>query len=142
MALSLNDLSDAPFFTLNGQEGLAKIVKVYDADTVHALIEVLGTVYKWKCRIMHVDTPELRTRDENEKRHGYAAKEALSNLILNRIVKVKCFKFDMYGRVLGELTVISENENEADIVIHEWLLQNGYAHAYEGKTKEKWNFDA
>ena len=106
MALSLNDVSDAPFFTLNGQECLAKIVKVYDADTVHALIEVLGTVYKWKCRIMHVDTPELRSRDENEKRHGYAAKEALTYLILNKIVKAKRFKFDMYGRVLVELDML------------------------------------
>ena len=142
MALSLNDVSDAPFFTLEGHESLAKIVKVYDADTVHALIEVLGTVYKWKCRIMHVDTPELRSRDENEKKHAYTAKEALSNLILNKIVKVKCFKFDMYGRVLIELTLMSDNETNEDIVIHEWLLQNGYANAYEGKTKQKWNFES
>ena len=137
--MSLEVQNDAPYFSLQGHECMGKIVKVYDADTVHILMEFFGTVYKWKCRIMHVDTPELRTIDENEKKHGYIAKEALSNLILDKIVNVKCFKFDMYGRVLVELTLTTE---ETPILIHQWLLDNGYAHRYEGKTKEKWNFES
>ena len=139
--MSLEEQTDAPFFTLQGHECIGKIVKVYDADTVHILMEVFGTLYRWKCRIMHVDTPELRTRDENEKKHGYMAKEALSNLILNKTVNVKCFKFDMYGRVLVELTLKNEDDS-SEIRIHEWLLENGHAHRYEGKTKEKWNFES
>ena len=139
--MSLEEQTDAPFFTLQGHECMGKIVKVYDADTVHILMEVFGTLYRWKCRIMHVDTPELRTKDENEKKHGYMAKEALSNLILDKIVNVKCFKFDMYGRVLVELTLKNEDDS-SEIRIHEWLLENGHAHRYEGKTKEKWNFES
>ena len=139
--MSLEEQNDAPYFSLQGHECMGKIVKVYDADTVHILMEVFGTLYRWKCRIMHVDTPELRTKDENEKKHGYIAKEALSNLILDKIVNVKCFKFDMYGRVLVELTLPTSTD-ETPIVIHEWLLDNGYTHRYEGKTKEKWNFDS
>ena len=135
-----NEITDAPFFSLHGKECSAKIVKVYDADTVHALIEVSGTLYRWKCRIMHVDTPELRSRDEKEKKFANLAKQALSDLILNKVVKVKCFQFDMYGRVLVELALSDEHGND-DIVIHDWLLQNGYANPYEGKTKQKWNFD-
>ena len=104
-------------------------------------MEVFGTLYRWKCRIMHIDTPELRTKDENEKKHGYMAKEALSNLILDKIVNVKCFKFDMYGRVLVELT-LKNDDDSSEIQIHEWLLENGHAHRYEGKTKEKWNFES
>ena len=46
--MSIRDVQDAPFFTLNGMETEAKIVKVYDSDTVHALMEVFGTMYRWK----------------------------------------------------------------------------------------------
>ena len=72
--MSLEEQNDAPYFSLQGHKCMGKIVKVYDADTVHILMEVFGTLYRWKCRIMHVDTPELRTKDENEKKHGYIAK--------------------------------------------------------------------
>ena len=46
----------------------------------------------------------------------------------------------MYGRVLVELALSDEHGND-DIVIHDWLLHNGYANPYECKTKQKWNFD-
>ena len=135
--MSIRDVQDAPFFTLNGMETEAEIVKVYDGDTVHALMEVFGTMYRWKCRIMHVDTPEIRSADAHEKEIAYKARDALSDLVLNKIVRVKCFNFDLYGRVLVELVVPMEEEN--DIVVHDWLLCNGYANRYEGKNKQKFN---
>jgi len=137
---------DAPFFTLNGLETNGKVVKVYDGDTVHLLMRVLGTLYRWKCRIMHVDTPELRSKNVIEKEHAMRARDALSELILNKTVRVKCFQFDMYGRVLVELALPSNDtkddaDNNTMIVIHEWLLEKGHARRYEGKKREKWVFN-
>jgi endonuclease YncB( thermonuclease family) len=53
---------------------------------------------------------------------------------LNKIVTLKCGEFDKYGRLLVEV------ETGENIVIHDWLIQGGYAKKYEGGTKEKWNF--
>ena len=37
--MSLEVQNDAPYFSLQGHECMGKIVKVYDADTVHILME-------------------------------------------------------------------------------------------------------
>ena len=42
----------------------------------------------------------------------------------------------MYGRVLVEITLPGELGSE-EIIIHEYLLNNGYTQPYEGKTKQK-----
>jgi endonuclease YncB( thermonuclease family) len=133
---SLNDLENSntktPIFSLEGHKSKAKVVYIYDGDTVHLVIEVFNQLFKWKCRIAHVDTPELKTKDLHEKEMGYVARDKLKELMENKIVDVECFEFDKYGRLLVEITVDG-------IKVHEWLISNGYAKSYEGKTKEKWN---
>jgi hypothetical protein len=54
---------------------------------------------------------------------------------MDKIVSVKCSKFDKYGRLLVEITV-----PESGVKIHEYLISEGLANKYEGKTKEKWDF--
>jgi len=127
--------ADITYFSLDGYETSAKIVKVYDGDTVHAVFKMFDKYYKWNCRILHVDTPELRTKDLEEKKRGYECREKLSALILDKIVLLNCSKFDKYGRLLVEITV-----PETGVKIHEYLISEGLANKYEGKTKEKWDF--
>jgi micrococcal nuclease len=118
-------------FSLVGQTFDAKVVKVYDGDTIHVVFKHFDKFYKWNCRIAHVDTPELRTKNEEEKKRGYEVRDKLRELILNKIVKIKCGEFDKYGRLLIEVFLAETNVNE-------WLITNGYANKYEGGTKEKW----
>lgn len=134
MALE-DQTTDISYFSLDGYETKAKIVKVYDGDTVHAVFKMFDKYYKWNCRILHVDTPELRTKDLEEKKRGYECKEKLCALILDKIVLLNCSKFDKYGRLLVEITV-----PETGVKIHEYLISEGLANKYEGKTKEKWDF--
>jgi endonuclease YncB( thermonuclease family) len=134
MALE-DQTNDITYFSLDGYETKAKIVKVYDGDTVHAVFKMFDKYYKWNCRILHVDTPELRTKDLEEKKRGYECKEKLCALILDKIVLLNCSKFDKYGRLLVEITV-----PETGVKIHEYLISEGLANKYEGKTKEKWDF--
>ena len=61
-------------FTLEGVKIPGKVVKVYDGDTVHIVFPVFGKMYKWNCRISRIDTPELRTKNEKEKKYGYMVK--------------------------------------------------------------------
>lgn len=131
--MALHEQTDkTPKFSLEGKTFQAKVVKVYDGDTIQAVFEIFDTYYRWSCRISHVDTPELRTKDEEEKKRGYETRDKLSELLLGKIVTLNCGKFDKYGRLLVEIVT------DQNVVIHEWLIKGGYAKAYEGGTKEKW----
>jgi micrococcal nuclease len=123
--------SSVAFFTLKGHKCRAKVVHVYDGDTVHLVFEFLGQMFKWHTRIAHVDTPELKTKNQEEKKMGYEARDKLRELIDGKLVDIVCLDFDKYGRVLAEITYNNER-------VDEWLIKNGYAKSYEGKTKEAW----
>ena len=122
-----------PKFTMNGKVVDAKIVSVHDGDSVHAVFEIFGTHYNWVCRIAHVDTPEVTTKNIKEKEFGLFVRDKLRELIMNKIVKLNCFEFDKYGRLLIEISVPDLKPK-----VHEWLIDKKYAYTYEGKTKQKW----
>jgi endonuclease YncB( thermonuclease family) len=128
-----NQTINTPEFTLNKYSTNAKVVKVYDGDTIHVVFEYFGKFYRWNCRIAHVDTPELRTKNTEEKKLGYLVKQKVEELLLNKIVRIQCFDFDKYGRLLIEVTLPETTEK-----LHEWLIRNNYAKLYEGGTKEGW----
>ena len=119
-----------PKFTLENTKIQGKVVKVYDGDSVHIVFPVFGKMYNWTCRIARVDTPELRTKNEKEKKFGYFVKEKLLERIMNKVVEVHCGDFDKYGRLLVE---IIDTEN-----INDWLIKNKYAFEYDGGTKKDW----
>jgi micrococcal nuclease len=132
--LDLQSATDkTPNFTMNGKVVDAKIVAVHDGDSVHAVFEMFGTHYNWVCRISHVDTPEVTTKNVKEKEYGLVVRDKLRELIMNKIVKLNCFEFDKYGRLLVEISV-----PDMKLKVHEWLIENKYAYPYEGKTKQKW----
>ena len=132
-----DEIQDAPFFSLSGLECDAKIVNCHDGDTVQALIPLNGSIYKWKCRLSDIDTPEIRTHDKSEKERGLHARDVLSDLILNRVVRVKCGIFEKYGRLLVHI-YIPDSNGDGQICLNDWMVDNGYAHRYNGGTKEKW----
>ena len=70
-----------------------KLVRVVDGDTVDIDIDLgFGTwLRKQRIRLMGIDTPESRTRDDEEKKFGILAKEKLQQLLANSRV-VKTFK--------------------------------------------------
>ncbi len=121
-----------PPFSLNGLTKEGKVVKVYDGDTIHVVFPIFeDKYYNWNCRINRVDTPELRTKNELEKKKGYEVRDKLREKILNKIVVVKCGTFDKYGRLLAEIEIDGIN-------ISDWLISNNYAFEYDGGTKKSW----
>ena len=54
-------------FTLEGQEHKAKVVNIYDGDTIKVVFKIFNSYYRWNCRVMGVDTPEMKTHNEKEK---------------------------------------------------------------------------
>jgi len=119
-------------FSFIGVEKYARIVKVYDGDTCTILFKWKKQNIKTSCRIVGIDTPELRTKNKKEKELGYKAKEFLENLILEKVLKVKFGKDGKFGRPLVEI-FLHNGQSISDI-----MISNGHAKPYFGGTKEKW----
>lgn len=126
------------FFSFEGQILKAKVVDIYDGDTITVILEIHNGVYrKFKCRIAHIDSPEMKPLKtcENRDLHIDCAKKVksiLQDLIYNRVVELHCGKFDKYARVL--VTIYYKNTNINDLLIKHKLVK-----VYEGKTKIEWS---
>ena len=119
---------------------VVKIDKVVDGDTIDVTIDLGFDLYKKeRVRIAGVDTPEKRTRDLEEKALGldatYWMKKQLEDtiagdeeLIIRTELKGGTGK---YGRLLGWLYI-----NEDTVSLNEQMITEGYAHAYDGGTKD------
>ena len=128
---SITDYSNIKKFSLNSLICDAKIIKVYDGDTVTAIFEYKNEIYKWSCRLLGIDTPEIKSKDENEKKIAVTVRYVLHDKIINKIVKLHCYDFDKYGRLLVEIYL-------DDLHINQWLIDEKYANKYDGGTKTKW----
>ncbi len=115
-------------FTLQGLETQAKCTKCYDADTVHLVIPYGDAVYRWTCRLEKIDSAEIKSSDQEESTFAKLSRDYLQSLVLDKIVWVKCGKFDKYGRLLVYLTINGLN-------INQHLLDKGYAYQYAGGKK-------
>ena len=101
----------------------AKVIKVYDGDTVTLDIK-LGcyvTLENEKCRLIGIDTPELRG-GEDEKARGKLARDFLRDMILGQdvIIQTHLDKTGKYGRLLVDIY-------HNGVHINEFLVTSGYA---------------
>lgn len=110
------------------------VVKVYDGDTF-TIAKKMGNVwYKFQVRVNGIDCPEIKSKDQNEKRIALQVKEYVASMILRKQVIVKNIQKDKYGRLLSDVFI-------DDINLAQHLLQKHYAVSYDGGTKMKvdWN---
>ena len=117
-----------------------KIDKVLDGDTIDVTIDLGFDLYKKeRVRVAGVDTPEKRTRNLEEKALGIDAtnwlKKELEDVLAGDdelIVRTELHGgVGKYGRLLGWLYVGDEQ-----VSLNEQMITQGYAHAYDGGTKD------
>jgi len=120
---------DIPKFSFNGIEKYARIYKVYDGDTCTLLFQWKKQNINTSCRIYGIDTPELRTKDPEEKRAGYEAKYFLEELILDKVLLVKFGKDGKYGRPLVQI-FLDDGRSISDV-----MISSNHAKPYFGGTK-------
>lgn len=114
-----------------------KVIKVYDGDTITIASKLPirnSPIYRFSVRLNGIDTPEMKTKDENEKEIAQKAKEHLSGLIMNKMVELKKVKTEKYGRLLAEVYY-------KNIHVNANMIVNRYAVKYDGGTKncpENW----
>jgi micrococcal nuclease len=123
-------------FSLNGYKTFAKCVHAYDGDTIHVVFKMphSNEYNKWVIRMMGIDTPEIKAKNTNEKQLAVKARDFLRDLILDKIIIIECLDFDKYGRLLGNLFIEGN-----DVSISNMMIEKGYAKAYDGGTKNKWD---
>ncbi len=125
---------------------VTEIVKVLDGDTIDVLIDLGFDLFKKeRVRIAGVDTPEKRTRDLEEKALGIDATNWLKKKLEDTIAgegDELTIRTELvggtgkYGRLLGWLYI-----NEDAVSLNEQMIEEGYAWAYDGGTKQK-NFES
>ena len=123
---------------------VVEINRVVDGDTIDVTIDLGFDLFKKeRVRVAGVDTPEKRTRDLDEKELGIDAtnwmKEKLEGAIDgddDLIIRTELVGgMGKYGRLLGWLYI-----GDAEVSLNEKMIEQGYAWAYDGGTKQK-NFN-
>ena len=115
-----------------------KVIKVYDCDTITiatkfpylTTLNESNMMYRFHIRLLGIDTPEMKTKNEDEKSIAHLAKKSLSELILNKNVILKNTSLDKYGRILAN--VYTEN----GIELSNWAIEKRFAVSYDGGTKK------
>ena len=116
-----------------------KIDKVLDGDTIDVTIDLGFELYKKeRVRIAGVDTPEKRTRNLEEKALGLDATDWLKDKLEGAIsgdddlvIRTELVGgTGKYGRLLGWCYI-----GDSTVSLNEQMIQEGYAHAYDGGTK-------
>ena len=120
---------------------VTEIARVLDGDTIDVIIDLGFDLYKKeRVRVAGVDTPEKRTKDDEEKALGYDAthwlEEKLDGAIKGEddlIIRTELVGgVGKYGRLLGWLYI-----GDAEVSLNEQMIEEGYAWAYDGGTKQK-----
>ena len=105
---------------------IKEIVKVVDGDTIDVVLD-LGFYIQLKVRVRlyGINTPEVRTRDKQEKARGLAAKQRLIELCdTDSKLILKCHGLGKYGRVLGEIF-------NTNCSVNRTLVEEGHAEDYK-----------
>ena len=137
----------------------AKVIDVYDADTVTVAIEVLpGQISRWSVRIVGVDAPEIRPKRDNphralEKRAAIRCRDALIERLVGfpvrrgltrsrvrtlfaaseKLVRLEPIGFDKYGRILGDIKL-----PDSGVSAKTQLIGGGFARDYGGGSRAPW----
>lgn len=141
---------DVPYFNFDKVNMKAKVLRIYDGDTIICAFEYNNKYYKHKFRLRGIDTPEIKdgSMDAFEARNTLiklitscnidindkSSYQKINNLLKtnNKYISINCFEYDKYGRILADIYVEDNNSNEQTLTnVNEYMLRNGLAKKYE-----------
>jgi len=109
----------------------ARVVSVYDGDTVTVLIDLgLNIFAKRKVRLIGINTPEIRTRDADEKKRGLEARDYLRERVLEKEIIIHTVGKGKYGRWLGEIWTLDDYGDTILESVNDELIRTGHAQKY------------
>lgn len=110
-----------------------RVIKCYDADTITIASKLPykeSPLYRLSVRLTGIDAPEIKGKSEEEKELAKQARNFVSNLILNKYVRLENVESEKYGRILADVYI-------GDVHLNELLIKERYAVKYGGGTKLK-----
>lgn len=112
------------------------VLKNYDGDTITVNIPdvhpLLGK--KVSVRVLGIDTPEVKTKDQCEKTAARAARNLVESILKNaKQVNLLNVQRDKYFRILADVSADG-------VLIKDLLIKNRLAYGYDGGTKKKINW--
>lgn len=140
-------------FTYDGMVIKAKMVDIYDGDTLTLVFRYRGQLQQHSCRMLGYDSPEMKPPKSNPDREAEMAaareaRQALKDLLeKHTVLKVECGKFDKYGRILVTLYVPDRTGLlglvgcGGSINVNQWMVDSGYGVPYDGGTKVKRKYE-
>jgi endonuclease YncB( thermonuclease family) len=132
-ALKTCTIENTSPFSFNGLTMLAKVVDIIDGDTVKAAFDIGTGIFWHRIRLAGIDTPELHSKNSQERAAATNARAHLAGLIGDKLVTIKLGPVDKYGRILGTIMIDSTNINSA-------MITGGYARPYDGGKRPPWEF--
>jgi len=140
-------LKNTPKYSYKGKTKFCKVIKVYDGDTITVALKLETKIFAASVRMFGYDSPEMKPplKQKNRDKEIKAAKkarQAISDKILNKIVKIEILGFDKYGRILANIYNLQPGGcfgicSQYTENINQYMLDNKYGYNYQGGTKSK-----
>ena len=111
----------------------AKVIKVYDGDTITVAAKLpfkKSPIYRFSVRLNGIDSPEIKGTTKQERDLAIKSRDALHNLIFGKIIELKNNGKEKYGRLLSDIYC-------DDLHVNKWMVEKGYALAYDGGKKTR-----
>ncbi|MFA6165797.1 MAG: hypothetical protein WC700_04215 [Gemmatimonadaceae bacterium] len=136
-------------FSFVGRRFLAKVVSLYDGDTVRVVFRFNHELVQYRVRMAGYDSPEMKPPKNSPNRvaeiaAAKAARDALrdriarsdpDSLVFIEVVETK--KLDPYGRPLVTMyTRAGDRLDKNGENLNVWMLANGHGVPYDGGTKK------
>jgi len=115
----------------------AKVLSVYDGDTMTLQVDLgFNMSFKTSCRLMGIDTAEMKTKDESIKKLATASRDFVRSVALDKTILIKTYKDDKYGRILVDAWTLNDKWQPSEKTISQMMIDQGFAKAYGGGKKD------
>ena len=141
-------------FSLKDKYIEARVVDIYDGDTITCVIHLFDQYYRFNVRLCDIDTCEMKSHEPQAKELAYQARSRLIELITNKkvdaekrkdvrkivnesvyLVHLLCGEFDKYGRLLGWVFEYQTQNPDRFESYNHLLVKEKLAYFYSGNTK-------
>ena len=99
-----------------------KVIKVYDGDTITVGAILYDVAYRFSVRLNGIDTPELKGPHKDK---AILARDDLSTLVMNKVVRLENVGSEKYGRLLADVYL-------DHLHVNQWMKEKGHAVEYHG----------
>ena len=145
---------NTPYLSLNGITTKARVVSVYDGDTLTLVVPFKDDFYKVNCRMLGIDTCEIKSKIQQNKNTAVRArnrvlqmlgvpisdldivlpKQKLQLILSEKVYTcwVRCYETEKFGRTLVDVWAGADMSMPT---IAQILLNEKLAYEYKGDTK-------